>query len=65
MADCLEWLRDQAIFLAQHGDAYDRVRREIEREEAAADLAPVSLDAVIAEANGSVVSLLDFVRPER
>lgn len=66
MADALVWVRDQAIFLAQHPEAFTRVREDIERREAAQNARTgIEGSAETRSAGGSVVSLLDHVRPLR
>lgn len=67
MADSLVWIADQAIFLAQHGEAFTRFREDVERQEAA-DLparTPVPSGAVTEPVGGSVVSILNRVRARR
>lgn len=63
MADSLVWMADQAIFLAQHGEAFSRFREDVERQEAARTA--IAQDATTRPAGGTVVSILDRVRSAR
>lgn len=67
MADSLAWVSNQAIFLAQHGEAYRRFREDLERQEFAdrAARTSVAADAVTEPVGGAVVSIFDRVRARR
>lgn len=65
MADSLVWVRDQCIFLAQHGEAFERVRREIEHEASANASTAINPSVSTRPNGGSVVSILDQARRDR